>query len=68
MIRHLDCNLSLAFAYPSLFAIAKDKEASTFTQYYIIDGVRKWNIQFNRMIDIPLIPTFVDLMCFLNTY
>ena len=39
-----------------------------FSQYNIIDGCRDWNIQFKRAIDLSLISSIVDLICFLNSY
>ena len=59
---------SLAVAYPDLFSTVRGKEISVFCQYTVIYGVRDWNIQFSRVIDMSLIPSFVDLICFLNTY
>jgi len=61
-------NISLDSAYPNLFAVAMDKHASVFSQYYMVDGVRNWKIQFIRTIEAAIIPSVVDLICFLNYY
>jgi len=34
----------------------------------MIDGQRDWYILFNKAMDVELVPTSVDLICFLNTY
>lgn len=34
----------------------------------IVDGVRNWNVQFGRVLDAALLPAFVDLICFLNSF
>ena len=32
------------------------------------EGHREWHFLFNRAMDVELGPTFVDMVCFLNTY
>ena len=50
----LDMRYCSAVAYPSLFILAINKDVSVFSQYEIIDGVRNWNVQFNRLTDMSL--------------